>query len=364
MEEVNNGLLEPKRKSYKKWIFLVLIVLIITTIIIISSSFIFGDTKEYRQCKKEADVKAIDQDYNTDTITSSSHREYMEECLMNLAIEKKDIDVCEQTSNTLECEGRVSKDTDFCKNKYSGNEPENLYQKWRCIQGIAKETKDSQYCLSIEDVNQQLSCIWTVAEETEDYNICLEIKELPLENPDEDVDSCLIGLMYDEHYDSQICYHIVDVNGSDSCFEYVGKRLKNSDLCNEIVQNNFNSKWACLHNVGKSLASIKICKMIPEEGKAKAYSSYCFRDVAVAKKDVNICYLMENSSENEIPFCITNVATKAKNKEICNQITDERWPSKSICALFFDLGDDWTCLDGKSMRERCIRDVNRIFNRE
>jgi hypothetical protein len=359
MEEVNNIPLQPEKRSYKKWVFIILIVLIIAAIIIISSFFIFGETKEYRQCKKEADVKAIDPDYNT--ITSSSHRKYMEDCLMKLAIQKNDIDICEQTNNVLECEGRVSKDIEFCKNKYSGDEPENLFKKWYCIQGIAKETVDSQYCLSIDNVNQQARCIRTVAEETENYNICLEIKKLALENPGEDVDSCLIGLMYDEHYDSQMCYHVTDVNKSDDCFEYVGKRLKDPKLCNEIVQNNFNSKWSCLNDVGKSLASIEVCKMIPEEGEAKAYSSLCFRDVAVAKKDVNICYMMENSSENEIPFCITNVATETKNKEICNQITDKRWPDKTICALFGDIGS--TCLNGKEMRERCVRDVDRILNR-
>lgn len=141
--------------------------------------------------------------------------------------------------------------------------------------------------------------------ETKNYELCFETDE---------PDSCLRTIARISG-DLKICKLITDKEKKEKCLALVASDTENYELCEEVTNNDI--KNYCQKLLANQTLNINICEAISEE-LVPYPKEKCFFDIALAKKDVNLCEKTNKLKDS----CYYQIATYNQNIDNCHLIKD------------------------------------------
>ena len=347
---------QPEQKSSKKkWIILgssLFAIIVIIFVVVIVFSLLNKGVKIPQECEgfgTEIQDKIAYEECITDlAITKDDEKickkslELNTNCMRELVIYREDLDACSQfTGGTGEyCEGGVAKDRTYCENQY----PEGSTERAVCLWGVADRSLDIELC---KELNVFASCLDRIALEKKDYNVCYEYEDISEdryhdnESKQIQIDYCL-GDLATELEDIEICKLISDSSlRKRNCIHDIAVSKLNAGYCDYLDDYDWVS---CMKDVGIKKSDENLCDLIKletienknlaEDKSGLGRSGYsissarntCFEFVAKEKNDENICLMIE---EGFGEFCITNIAVKKEDVELCEKIEDE--DTKRFC---------------------------------
>ena len=279
-------------------------------------------------------------------------------CLINLAIEKKDVSVCKQgPPNCLSVVWMEFPEESVCMNV------ENPRTRDQCYSHVAAAKMNAGICRQVSDQEIKDSCIYVASRLLQDISSCHEISNVSVK------DQCL-GI-YTKNKNIEICNAISDSELRADCTIDVAARKKDYSLCNPTAGKSrdmcyksiaalhgdiekcslilspeirdlcvslsarseddfklcsgFNNilKGQCATNVAGSTGKIGICSSI----ESIKFRDFCIRDAARLLKDGSHCKLISNSTIKD--ECYRDLAVYTKNDDFCSSISGEE--ARKIC---------------------------------
>ncbi len=164
-------------------------------------------------------------------------------CYTDVAVDKKDISICEKIQNQDNKEG--------------------------CYSGVAEAKQDISICEKIHDQDCKDECYVSVAKAKQDISICEKMEQNPYKAYKE---LCYSKVAFAKQ-DPTICVQIQYQNIRDDCYFSVAAIKENISICDKI-QRNFN-KESCYLEVASRKQDISICDKIHDQG----IKDLCFVDL-------------------------------------------------------------------------------------
>mgnify|MGYP001578381492 CR=1 FL=1 len=273
-------------------------------------------------------------------------------CLVNLAVEKKDISICSQgPQNCLSVVWREFPEEPVCANI------ESTQSRDQCYIYVAAVKKNVGICRSISERVQMDLCIQSASTMLQDISSCNEIlntsikdKCLAIDYPNKTMETCnlisgselkadctidvatrerdysLCNTMADQfrdrcyrstaafHGDIEKCGLILSPEIKDFCISLSARKEEDLKLCK-----GFNNvlKEQCTSNIAGASGKISLCNAI----ESAKFRDYCIRDAARLLKDGSHCGSISNSTIKD--ECYRNVAVYTKNDDFCSSIFSE-----------------------------------------
>ncbi len=265
-------------------------VLFLLALVILTSGCI--DSEIYNIAKK-GDVSLCDD------LDTSDNSERIEKCYAAVAKETGNVSICQ----------RMPKES-----RYIG----------RCYENVAVKTNNEYLCINIESDVRRENCYTTIAINKNDMSVCT--KQVNTWG----VDRCILNFAK-KAGDVDTCrtMEITDTMYREECILYFAQKNKNELLCEEINDPKYRDD--CYLKVAPLISGNLLCRKIDNQAKREqchmklavimnnegecsnieyeTYSWYsCIKQVAVAKKDKNICSLMDIKNTEEIKSCKMQVA--------------------------------------------------------
>ena len=273
-------------------------------------------------------------------------------CLINLAVEKKDVSICRQGPSSCfgvmwrefgdesiceEVENAQSKDQcynhiavtkkdlrlcghvsaqglkDLCmysasrllRNISSCHEIVNISIKDKCL-GIYYENKTADKCSPISSSELRAECAIDIAAKERNYGFCDSMIERSRDN-------CYKSLAT-FHGDIEKCSPILNPETRELCTGLSARDEGDLKLCNGL---NEGLKEICMANVAGALGKIELCNTL-ESARSR---DYCIRDAARILKDGSHCISISNSAIKD--ECYKDVAVYMRNDDFCSSIASE-----------------------------------------
>ncbi len=233
-----------------------------------------------------------------------------------------DLDSGEGTERIEKCYAAVAKETGNVSICHSMSEKSSY--KGRCYENVALKTNNENLCEKIEAESNRRDCYTKIAINKNDMSICER------QGSDWEKDDCIVKFAKKVgNVDTCRTMKITDTKYRDECLLYFAQENKNELLCEDI--NDPKYKDDCYLRVAPLINGNLLCKKIDNQAKREqchmklavimnnegecsnieyeTYSWYsCIKQVAVAKKDKNICSLMDIKNTEEIKSCKMQVA--------------------------------------------------------
>ena len=208
------------------------------------------------------------------------------------------------------------------------NDCENFSEQDQIDECYLKHSENIIYCENIKQSAMRDLCYYNFAINDTDLNLCRKMNST---NP-----FYCYKKIADLTNNASICYDIEDAGWKDLCLKSYGEMNSNFTVCNDI--NDFNFKNDCLINVSQALNDESICEHIElsyrcNEGvklncvKIRTYQDQCYTPIALNKKDIKICNMIEDLIFRS--QCIKALAVQEKDISICKMI--EFSPIKEKC---------------------------------
>ena len=356
MEEEIQQVQPEQKSSKKKWIILgsilVAVIVIIIILVVIAFSLLNKGVKIPQECEgfgAETQERIAYEKCITDLAIAKDDEkickkllELSTNCMKELVIHREDLDACSEFEGGIDiyCEGGVTKDRTYCENKYLDGSTERGV----CLWGVADRSLDIELC---KELNVFAQCLDKIALEKKDFNVCYEYEDIneeryyDNESKQIQIDYCL-GDLATELEDIEICKLISDGSlRKRDCIQDIAVLRLNAGYCDDLSDYNWLS---CMRAVGIKKSDENVCDLISletienknlaEDENGLGRSEYsisssrntCFEFVAKEKNDENICLMIE---EGFGEFCITNIAVKKEDVELCEKIEDE--DTKRFC---------------------------------
>jgi|APSaa5957512622_1039677.scaffolds.fasta_scaffold32363_2 hypothetical protein len=338
-------ILERSMKRWIKWTLIILIVLV-------ALFFIIGySIKAYRLHKKYA-IECRDLIFEDFPGDYRPQRDNYDECVINLAIEKNDIKICEKTyfgvgpfldcylpiiiknkdpklceelnrMDKLLCLGVVNSDEEYCDQEETYEEYCEKSQDMIkcmgtirniCLNGISLAKSDVDLCLEAEPYY----CLNQIALQKEDSEICNRWEEYR-NGSESSIAGCKKSVAIKTE-NEKLCYEINSSYLQDKCLQEIAIKTENEKLCLELTSLGSTSEVECITTIAFKTKNEKICT-----------TSYCFSELARIKNDEEICkeMLIEEGMEERMAFCITSVAISKEDVGICEKIINTE--NKEYC---------------------------------
>lgn len=274
-----------------------------------------------------------------------------EVCLINLAIEKKDISICNQApQNCLsylwkefpeegicaeidDAEAKdqcyfhvafVKKAAGICKYVSSANERDS------CIYAVSRVSADVSHCPSISNISLRDDCL-SIATTNKTIETCNEILGEGLKA------NCILGIAVRQknyeickpqaiqfrdncymavaafHAETGKCSLILSPETRDLCISFSVRSEDELGLCSNMSPG---LKRQCIASIAGASGKIGLCGTI-ESARLK---DRCIRDVAKTLKDASHCKIISDLATKD--ECYHGVAAYSQNKDLCNSIVD------------------------------------------
>jgi len=225
-------------------------------------------------------------------------------CLINLAIEKKDIGICRQVLEQGQKDFCIYAVSGLLRDTSSCHEIVNISIKDKCL-GIHYQQKTVDTCNLISSSKLRADCTIDIAVRGRNYGLCDSMDK-------QFKDGCYMGIAA-FHGDIEKCSLILNPEIRDFCVSFSVRSEKDLKLCdgfNDIL------KEQCTANIAGASGKIELCSRL---GSAK-FRDYCIRDAARALKDGSHCKSISNSTiEDE---CYRGLAIYTKNSDFCGSIVN------------------------------------------
>lgn len=171
------------------------------------------------------------------------HQKSKDWCYTDVAVDKKDISICEKIQNQDNKEG--------------------------CYSGVAEAKQDILICNKIQDQDRKDECYVYVAKAKQDISICDEMEQNPYKAYKE---LCYSGVALAKR-DPTICVQIQYQNVRDNCYFDIATIKENISICDKI-QRNLN-KELCYLQVATGKQDLSICDKIHDQD----IKNLCFADL-------------------------------------------------------------------------------------
>ena len=222
-------------------------------------------------------------------------------CIVNLAVEKKDIFICrEGPQNCLSVMWREFPEESVCMGI------ENPQTKDQCYSHVAAAKKNAGICRQVLEREQKDSCIYVASRLLQNASSCHEIANISVK------DKCL-GIYY-RNKAAGTCDLILNSELRADCTINVAAGERNYSICDSMVDQ-FRDK--CYKSIAAFYGDVEKCRLIlsPE------IRDFCIRDAARISKDGSNCELISNSTIKD--ECYRGLAIYTKNNDFCSSIADE-----------------------------------------
>lgn len=273
-------------------------------------------------------------------------------CLVNLAVEKKDVSICKEApQNCLSAVWMEFPEESVCMNVES---PQSRDQ---CYSHVAATKKNAGVCRQILVQGQKESCIYIASRLLQDISSCHEIANISIRDkclavyyPNKTIETCnmisgrelkddctidvaarerdysLCNPMSEQfrdrcyksiaafHGDIEKCNLILSPEIRDLCISLSARKEEDLKLCD-----GFNNvlKEQCASNIAGASGKISFCRTI----ESSKFRDYCIRDAARLLKDGSHCELILNSTIKD--ECYRGLAIYTKNNDFCSSIISE-----------------------------------------
>lgn len=294
--------------------------------------------------------------------------ENKENCYLYTAVNLKNIEICEKIKNSQARENcyselaRILGDEMMCEKIQNSEAKSKCYSdfigfhtyelkfSYENVQKFSK-TRAINICENIQNEREKEICWHAMAEFLKDFSFCNKIKnqeQLPNKN------WCYFNLIITgkvELKDSTVCQEITKYQ--DDCYRSVAKALGDVDICDNLEGKD---RGYCQAAVAKTLTDKSICERIEFQGPKES----CYVSLAGHLGDEMLC--LKIKERNEKDKCYLAVAKVKKDRNLCEKIYSPGgcWiPNhKHDCysALAFDLKESNLCekIECKRVRDRCF----------
>ncbi|MFH1649668.1 MAG: hypothetical protein ABIA93_03910 [Candidatus Woesearchaeota archaeon] len=254
------------------------ILLIIAMFVLSACEFIASDD-EINAAVKAGDASMCD---NLDT---SNNAKRIDRCYSEVGSKTNDVSTCEKISDSSymsQCYEHVAVNTGKEELCSKVNAQVNRRE---CYSGIAVKKKDMSICTSLnEDIKD--GCIQEYAIGADDFDACSQI--MPKSGWEDD---CYMHFAI-ARKNENICPEINSAKEKDNCYYEIAKLTNGNLLCDKIE--NKDTKGRCVMDMARSMENELECNRLDPDS---YYWDKCVTQVAVLKKDVATCTMLEVGSE-------------------------------------------------------------------
>ncbi len=117
--------------------------------------------------------------------------------------------------------------------------------------------------------------------------------------------------------DPEICKQLDNERDKLQCFRKVAVADKNPDICKNYLKDNAEAQDDCYMYVGPEVNNLDICNKITDPKK----KSECYMQIGINKKDANICSQTKKLNEQAGSECYKEVAISKNNPDLCAEST-------------------------------------------
>ena len=248
----------------------------------------------------------------------------------------------------------------------------------KCLLYYYNKTKDIIFCRNMEQLNY--ACILKLVILDKDLNYCYKVKHkgecfFIFANISKDIQVC-------DKCDDDLCresckflYILENLNYEDcellnneigKKYDYLYKCYINFTLINQDeklctrIEDDLN-KWRCFEKLALKTHDETLCDkskdIFPTNVALRNLGRRCVNNVAVAKRDISLCFTEENTlGDSE---CIDNIAVDSKDSEFCDYINYEKGRFLCLWHVAKEVGDISICNEIKNIElyDFCIKDV-------
>ena len=235
-------------------------------------------------------------------------------CLINLAVEKKDISVCKEApQNCLRIVWMEFPDESVCMNI------ENPQARDQCYRHVAAVKKNAGICRQVLEQGQKDSCISLLSRVNRNSSLCIGISNVSLR------DECIS--IYSNQKTIDMCNLIQDVRLKAGCATEIAAREKNYGICDPMAEQ---FKDICYLSVATFYGDIEKCRLILSPEIRDSCISLSARD----EEDLKLC---DDFNEELKEQCIGKVGGASGKIELCSTI------------------------EAVKLRDYCLRDAARVL---
>ncbi len=312
---IGNGILVMRSlKSIKYTVLTVLMMIVLMPLLLILTSLILGFifTSFWASQDHQASIT------QNPAICDLTGR-HMNQCYLRLAAENNDVSLCKKA---------VKEDDHVCD---INDLPCYVYNMHECIINISLKLDNPSFCSEYFTTD--------VIEHKSGISLCFY-------------------RFAKERLDDSICQYTG--SNSDSCYNYLAGKLKDSELCKRIGSKE--TRDSCLSNIARSVKDDLVCLKIESEKER----SDCLLNFAVMKNNLRICNNISSLDNREL--CIMNVAVTRNDSSICENITirslRQTCKTYSETRILAGLEEDLTLCESITMpylREECEKNRSNIM---
>lgn len=240
-----------------------------------------------------------------------------ESCYSGVAREKKDLLICEMFSQKKDKESCYSKvalareDLSIC-DKIIGNK-----QREKCYDDMAYKKNDVSICKKIEDNYVKRNCFYRYARVNKNPEYCRISENDELNN------ECIRQIektIRDNYNDVNVCNTLEDDNEKKICLVKVAINTKNFSICGLLEK--FSLSWAeCNIKTNPNQVDVSFCDQFELfSDPLKRIKNPCYKFLAEAKGDPNICSKIEVQEDQYIKDCYELATKVSHDYKFCEDI--------------------------------------------
>jgi len=255
-------------------------------------------------------------------------------CLVNLAVEKKDISICKQgPQNCPIVVWMEFPEESVCMNV------ENPRARDQCYSHVAAAKMNAGICRQVSDQETKDSCIYVASRLLQDTSSCHEISNVSAR------DQCLS--IYTENKSIEVCNAISDSDLRADCTLDIAARKKDYRLCNATAGK---SRDMCYKSIAALNGDIEKCKLIlsPE------IRDLCISLSARSEEDFKLCSGFNNILKGQ---CASNIAGASGKIGICSSIESAKFRDYCIkdSARLLKEGSHCKLISNSTIKDECYR---------